>query len=77
MKSSKARFALVDDHGECLGFYDDRPSALSDWEDLGSPDDVCVIEVPAKKQPSPKERRLAVLTYLTRFSQCWSPKGYE
>lgn len=72
---AKARFALVDDHGELLGFYSDRPSALSDWEDLGSPDDVGVIEVP--EQPTLKQRRLAVLSYLTRFSQHWSPKGYE
>lgn len=77
MNSPKARFALVDEHGECLGFYADRPTALSDWEELGSPDDIDVIEVPAKKQPSLKERRLAILSYLTRFTQYWTRRGYK
>lgn len=57
-------FALVDDHGEVLGWYDNRSAAQADLEELGSSDDLAIIEV--QQQPTTQDYRRAALNWLTR-----------
>lgn len=56
------KYALVDAHGECFGFYDDRSAAEADLEELGGPDDLGIIEV--DKQPTKRDYLEAVRNWM-------------
>lgn len=69
----KEGYALIDDHGELLGYYLTRGEAESDLEILGDPPDVGIVEL---KKPEKKSLRQAALRFLTRLAETF-PGGYR
>lgn len=67
------KYALLDLHGEPLGFHDTEEDARGALEMLGNPSDVGIKLIDA---PDREGARTAALRYLTRLAETF-PGGYR